>query len=104
MHQETTLRGAGVPTYAGVHILGNPFCIDGAYHYFIPPFMAASVVRGAFVTVPFGKGNRKQLAVVVSICDGTGLPPDLPVDRIKPIDGVCREKLFLTERQLDYGI
>ena len=101
MHQETTLRGAGVPMYAGVHILGNPFCIDGAYHYFIPPFMAASVVRGAFVTVPFGKGNRKQLAVVVSVSDGTGLPPDLPVDRIKPIDGVCREKLFLTERQLE---
>ena len=101
MQQETDLRGAGVPTYAGVHVLGNPFCIDGAYHYFVPPFMAASVMRGAFVTVPFGKGNRKQLAVVVSLCDASGLPADLPVERIKPIDGVCREKLFLTERQLE---
>ena len=39
MEQELVLRDAGVQ-YAGVHILGNPFCIDGAYHYFIPRFMA----------------------------------------------------------------
>ena len=67
MEQETVLRSADVPTYAGVHVLGNPFCIDGAYHYFIPRFMAGDVKRGAFVTVPFGNGNRKQLAVVVSV-------------------------------------
>ena len=67
MEQDTVLRDAAVPMYAAVHILGNPFCIDGAYHYFIPHFMAQAVKRGAFVTVPFGKGNRKQLAVVVSV-------------------------------------
>ncbi len=100
MEQDTVLRDAAVPTYAGVHILGNPFCIDGAYHYFIPHFMARSVKRGAFVTVPFGKGNRKQLAVVVSVGDASDLPPNLTPDKIKPIDGVCREKLFLTEKQL----
>ncbi len=100
MEQDTVLRDAGVPTYAGVHILGNPFCIDGAYHYFIPHFMAGSVKRGAFVTVPFGKGNRKQLGVVVSVGDASDLPQNLSPDRIKPIEGVCREKLFLTDRQL----
>ncbi len=106
MEQETVLRHDGasayadVLMYAGVHILGNPFCIDGVYHYFIPHFMAGAVKRGAFVTVPFGMGNRKQLAVVVSVGDGSSLPPECPPDRIKPIGGVCREKLFLTELQL----
>ena len=100
MEQETVLRHAGVPMYAGVHILGNPFCIDGAYHYFIPHYMAGAVKEGAFVTVPFGKGNRKQLAVVVSVGDASALPANITPDRVKPIDGVCREKLFLTDTQL----
>ena len=85
--------------YAGVYILGNPFCIDAVYHYFIPHFMIPSVKRGAFVTVPFGNGNRKQLGVVVSVGDASELPRNLPPEKIKPIDGVCREKLFLTEKQ-----
>ena len=105
MEQNTILRHDGaayadVPVYAGVHILGNPFCIDGAYHYFIPRFMAESVRRGAFVTVPFGFGNRKQLGVVVSVGDASVLPAEVPPERVKPIESVCREKLFLTETQL----
>ena len=105
MEQNTISRHDGaayadVPVYAGVHILGNPFCIDGAYHYFIPRFMADSVRRGAFVTVPFGFGNRKQLGVVVSVGDASALPAEVPPERVKPIESVCREKLFLTETQL----
>ncbi len=91
---------AGVHMYAAVHILDNPFCIDRAYHYYIPPLMANTVVRGAFVTVPFGKGNRKQLGVVVSLCDQAELPSDLTPAKIKPIGGICRERLSLSERQL----
>ena len=94
MEQETVAR------YCGVHILDNPFSIDGAFHYYVPPYMAAAVTRGAFVTVPFGRGNRKQLAVVVDTGDASILPPKLPADQVKPIDGVCREKLFLSPRQL----
>ena len=100
MEQETVLRSVDVSMYAGVHILGHPFCIDGAYHYFIPRFMAEAVKRGAFVTVPFGKGNRKQLAVVVSVGDASELPAGLNPEQIKPIEGVCRQGLFLTESQL----
>ena len=100
MEQDTVLRDAAVPMYAAVHILGNPFCIDGAYHYFIPHFMVPSVRRGAFVSVPFGQGNRKQLGVVVAVGDSSVLPGDLHPERVKPLEGVCREKLFLNEKQL----
>ncbi len=90
----------GAQRYAGVHLLDNPFCIDRAYHYYIPSAMVDAVVRGAFVTVPFGKGNRKQLGVVVSVCDAADLPTELQPDQIKPLGGVCRERLFLSEKQL----
>ncbi len=89
-----------VARYCGVHILDNPFSIDGVFHYFIPSYMADAVVPGAFVTVPFGRGNRKQLAVAVSVGDCSELPRDLPPDRVKPLDGVCRRDLFLSEKQL----
>ncbi len=94
METETTAR------YCGVYILDNPFSIDDAFHYFVPSYMAGAVVRGAFVTVPFGRANRKQVAVVVSAGDASTLPAGLFPDQVKPIDGVCREQLFLSEAQL----
>ena len=89
-----------VRRYAAVHILDNPFCIDDAFHYYIPPAMMDSVLPGAFVTVSFGKGNRKQLGVVVSLCNEEELPRGITPDMIKPLGGLCRERLFLTEKQL----
>ena len=95
-----TIPSADGSLYVAVRILDNPFCIDNTYHYYVPPMMADAVVRGAFVTVPFGRGNRKQLAVVTDLCTDADLPADLPTDRIKPLGGLCRERLFLSERQL----
>lgn len=41
--------------YAGVYVLGNPYCVDGLYDYEIPCEMGnGAVVPGSFVTVPFG--------------------------------------------------
>ena len=94
MELETVVR------YCSVHILDNPFSIDGAFHYYVPPFMASAVIPGAFVTVPFGRGNRKQLAIVVEIGGEGFLPSGLFPDQVKPIDGVCREKLSLSPYQL----
>ena len=89
-----------VARYCGVHILDNPFSLDGVFHYFVPPYMADAVVRGAFVTVPFGRANRKQVAIVVEVGDDSILQENLSPDRVKPIESVCRERLFLSERQL----
>jgi primosomal protein N' len=95
METETVAR------YCGVHILDNPFSIDGAFHYFVPPYMAEAVTRGTFVTVPFGRGNRKQVGVVVSEGDESTLPKGLFPDKVKPIDGVSSRKLSLSDKQLD---
>ena len=95
MEQEPVVR------YCGVHILDNPFSIDGVFHYYVPRYMAAAVAPGAFVSVPFGRGNRKQLGVVVEVGNSPRLPTGMTVDRIKPIDGVCGERMSLSPRQLE---
>ncbi len=97
---QTEAAFSDVRKYAAVHILDNPFSIDDAYHYYVPPMMADAVRRGAFVTVPFGRGNRKQIGIVVSMCDASDLPQGLSPDKIKPIGGICRERLFLSDLQL----
>lgn len=90
--------------YAAVHILECPFGVDRPYWYYIPRPLADAVRPGAFVTVPFGKGNRKKLALAVEVCDRGGLSASvgsrLDVNKLKPIGGACRERLFLTEQQL----
>ena len=98
MEQEPVVR------YCGVHILDNPFSIDGVFHYYVPRYMAAAVAPGTFVSVPFGRGNRKQLGVVVEVGNSPRLPTGMTVDRIKPIDGVCGERMSLSPRQLELCI
>ena len=66
MEQVPVMNRAGAPAYAQVHILDNPYSIDGAFHYYVPPYLVDAVLPGVFVTVPFGRGNRKQLGVVVA--------------------------------------
>ena len=95
MEQETVAR------YCGVHILDNPFSVDGVFHYYIPDDIADTVIPGAFVTAPFGRGNRKLLGVVVEIGDISILPDRFLARQIKSIDSVCHKNLFLSPRQLD---
>ncbi len=100
MEQESCMNRAGEPVYARVHILDNPYSIDGAFHYYVPPYLTGAVIPGVFVTVPFGRGNRKQLGVVVAVEDATALPRDLTPEQIKPLESVCRGDVSLSAGQL----
>ena len=60
---------------------------DKAYTYKIPSDMEEKVVQGSYVKVPFGFGNRKQIALVVSVSDYTedlGFAPS----KLKDIDSL----------------
>ena len=50
--------------YVSVYLLDCPYAIDTSYDYFLPIDMRGAVQRGAFVIVPFGRTNRKQMGVV----------------------------------------
>ena len=79
--------------YAGLHILRSPYHIDNAYDYFLPPHLRADVRVGDFVTVPFGVGNTREIALVVSL-------KDCPSDQnrsYKPIDSICDKRLSLSD-------
>ena len=82
--------------YAGLHILRSPYHIDNAYDYFLPPHLRADVRVGDFVTVPFGVGNTREIALVVSLKDC----PSSPNQNYKPIDSVCDKRLSLSEEML----
>lgn len=77
--------------YASVYLLDNPYCIDCTYDYFIPFEMRGLIARGTFVTVPFGRGNRKQLALVSELCRFPS------VKDTKPIVSVSTKKIALSE-------
>ncbi len=50
--------------YVSVYLLDSPYAIDTSYDYFVPIDLRGKIQRGCFVTVPFGRTNRKQMAIV----------------------------------------
>ena len=104
---DVTVAPAVGEKYARVYILDNPFCIDRPFDYYIPRMVASEIggaLRpGAFVTVPFGRGNRKQIALVTDIIDASSLDPAVDAQKIKPIDSLCTgsktEELLLLDRE-----
>ena len=82
--------------YAKVYLIDDiPYAIDREYDYYIPAQLRPGVIRGAFVTLPFGRGNRRHLALVTRLCDH----PDTD-GRIKPIDSVCPDSMSLDDELL----
>ena len=55
--------------YAKVRILDVPYHGDRVYEYYIPATLGESVSVGSFVSVGFGRGNRKCSAVVSAVSD-----------------------------------
>jgi len=83
--------------YAGVHLLDNPYFLDKAFDYFIPPDLRHSVEPGDFVTVPFGTANRRRMGLVVSLKD----QPDNREIGTKPILSVCDRRISLNEEMAE---
>ncbi len=82
-----------MPEYAGIHLLENPYFLDRAFDYFIPPELRGAVCLGDFVTVPFGTANHKRIGLVVSLKDH----PDQTEIGCKPILSVCDRSMSLNE-------
>ncbi len=81
--------------YAGVYLLDNPYSIDNIYEYFIPLELRDMICRGAFVGVPFGRGNRKHIAVVWSLSPVANTKHDT-----KALSYVCYDRPTLNEEAM----
>ena len=80
--------------YASVYLLDNPYCIDCTYDYFIPPYLRGEIGRGSFIAVPFGRSNRRQMAVVWEL---THSPAFMDA---KPVDSICEDRPPLGEESM----
>lgn len=81
--------------YAGVYILGNPFCADGIYDYEIPCEMGnGAVVPGCFVTVPFGVRNQLRVGLVAEVRE-TSQYQELKMIRMRCPDSIALDAELL---------
>ncbi|HKM32220.1 MAG TPA: primosomal protein N' [Oscillospiraceae bacterium] len=69
---------------------------DLPYSYHIPEQLADKIARGSRVLVPFGKGNRKRIGLVLEITT-----EQLELNKVKPIIGLYDEELLLTDELLE---
>ena len=82
--------------YAGVHLLDNPYFIDNAFDYYIPPVFRGMIAAGDFVSVPFGSANKRRIGVVTVLKD----TPDNQKTECKPISGILDKSASLTSEML----
>ncbi len=80
--------------YVSVYLLDSPYAIDTSYDYFLPIDLRGKVQRGSFVTVPFGRTNRKQMAVVWELMSIS------QYKNPKAVIGICSDRAPLSDEML----
>lgn len=81
--------------FVRVRLLDASLSLDKEYDYAVPEELSERVFPGCFVTVPFGGGNRRRLALCTGV---TGRNPALGV--IKQIESVTTPRISLSEEML----
>lgn len=84
-----------MPMDAKVRLLDAPSFLDKDYTYSIPDSLISQVREGALVTVPFGGGNRRHMALVTAL-----EPRDPQLSCIKPILAVPTPHVSLDAEML----
>lgn len=80
---------------AGVAVENAAFGFDKAFDYIITDELAEKAVPGVRVTVPFGKGGKRRLGVILSVFDGEYRKG------LKKINAVLDDKPLLNSEMLE---
>ena len=72
---------------------------DTLYDYLIPPSLEDEVHPGQLVMVPFGKGNRKRIAMVYSV-----QKKSCGHERLKPVFGTAGNGVTMSRELLDLSV
>ena len=86
---------------AAVAVSNTSYGYDRRYKYLIPIEMEERVFVGVRVLVPFGKGNRKRVGVVIRIDNVSDLPDGENVDMFKPLRSVIDNGPLLNAEMLE---
>ncbi len=69
---------------------------DNFYDYIVPEGLAGMVQEGGLVMVPFGKGNKKRIALVFRLEERFG-----DVSKLKPVADISEKSVRLSGEQLE---
>ena len=86
-----------MPLIAETAVSGTAFSFDMLFSYSVPSFMDDEIACGCRVLVPFGKGNKRRIGVVMKLSHGAenGLKSVVSlVDRIPVISGELLKLAF----------
>ena len=67
---------------AEVAVSGTSYSFDMLFSYSVPERMSGKIACGCRVLVPFGKGNKRRIAVVMKLTEGES-------GRLKSILSLC---------------
>lgn len=80
--------------YAAVAVENTLYAFDMLYSYEIPAELSERAEEGVRVVIPFGRGNKKRIGLIISITD------ELPEAKTKPIEAVIDERPVLNRELL----
>ncbi len=70
------------------------------YDYLVPSELESRVKVGQYIRVPFGKGNRPCVALVLALKDAPAPHPEGKTIRLKELDSIVEEEPVLNPEQL----
>lgn len=91
---------AGENYVAAVAVSCTSYHFDRRYKYVVPLELETLVCLGGRVVVPFGKGNRKRVGVVIRIDKVSELPADEDISAYKPIRSTIDTEPLLNSEML----
>ena len=82
-----------MPLTAEVAVSGTAYSFDMLFSYAVPERLAAKTACGCRVLVPFGKGNKRRIGVVMKLTEGD-------TARLKPLVSLVDEEPVVSEELL----
>lgn len=82
-----------MPLTAEVAVSGTAYSFDMLFSYAVPEKLAAKTACGCRVLVPFGKGNKRRIGVVMKLTEGDSA-------RLKPLVSLVDEEPVVSEELL----
>lgn len=82
-----------MPLTAEVAVSGTAYSFDMLFSYAVPEKLAAKTACGCRVLVPFGKGNKRRIGVVMKLTEGD-------TARLKPLLSLVDEEPVISEELL----
>ena len=82
-----------MPLTAEVAVSGTAYSFDMLFSYAVPERLAAKTACGCRVLVPFGKGNKRRIGVVMKLTEGD-------TARLKPLVSLVDDEPVVSEELL----